>query len=91
MNKYNIPASAFDNDDILKFCSSEHIPIYNLKGSDLQKDMLYINLQKASQIRRSELSKKPDTFFKTLMELLKNTNEVNDKVIQKINAKIATK
>jgi hypothetical protein len=89
IRKYKISPSVFDNNEILEFCNSQSIPIYNPNGSDLQKDMLYVSLQKASQMRQSELSKKSDTFFKTFIELLKNTNEVNDKVIQKINATLA--
>ena len=44
INKYNINPTAFDNKEILEYCSKNNINVYNKNGSLYQRDLLYHNI-----------------------------------------------
>ena len=67
INTYKINPNIFDNIDVLKFCVSNKIAVYNKNGSMYQQDLLFHNILKLYYYRKyklSEVSKKEDTFFK---------------------------
>jgi deoxyribodipyrimidine photolyase len=67
INTYKINPNVFDNIDVLKFCVSNKIAVYNKNGSMYQQDLLFQNILKLYYYRKyklSEVSKKEDTFFK---------------------------
>jgi len=88
IEKYKIPRNMFDHPDILEFFENSFLPIYNINGSDKQKDNVMYNLISLWNIRRSELTKVPDTFFGDLIKIMDNYQVLNNNNIIKINNEI---
>lgn len=88
INKYNLPASLFDNTEVLEYLAEKHVPIYNKNGSIHQAskefsiiDHLY--LSKYSDVINANL--KPDTFFIDMIATFEKITVFTDKEIEKIN------
>ena len=92
--KYDIKDEVFNNTKLLSYCNDNEIPIYNENGSLLQKNKKYQMLlnkyyKKKYSLLNNEYIK--DTFFKTLIFIMKSFKSLNNKKIELINKKLLEK
>ena len=92
--KYDIKNEVFNNIELLSYCNDNDIPIYNKNGSLLQKNKKYQMLlnkyyKKHYELLNNEYIK--DTFFKTLISIMKSFKSLNNKKIELINKKLLEK
>ena len=92
--KYDIKDEVFNSTKLLSYCNDNEIPIYNENGSLLQKNKKYQMLlnkyyKKKYSLFNNEYIK--DTFFKTLIFIMKSFKSLNNKKIELINKKLLEK
>ena len=84
--QYGIDESRINVPNILEFCSSVDIPYYTSNGNNFQKDELYINAKHTFLLNLTRVTNsEKDTFFKDLIQIMKNKKQINDKSIKNIN------
>jgi hypothetical protein len=92
INKYNLPASLFDNTEVLEYLAKEYVPIYNKNGSIHQanKEFFIINhlyMSKYNEVTNANLT--PDTFFIDMIAAFEKISVFTDKEIEKLNKALA--
>lgn len=92
IEKYKLPASVFDDQNILSYMDTYDIAIHNANGSVHQQNEEYCMLMHLYQTTRVEILNtkyKKDTVFLDMITAFEKIDVFTDKEIQKINNRFA--